>query len=432
MAGSKYSGKTAYGTKPYSTVSLPPSLTSTSGASGTARTSTAGTSYTARTSSSGTSGVYDAPSASGAPLSAPSPAREAARARTQGRRTRRKVVRSVVAIVVVAVLALGAFAFSQVRAARSVMDVLVEDAAFLATDLIALQDRLTEEDYLAASDAVRDLSSRTTHMKGVISSDEMGAAKSLPFIGRDLKAVSQLVSTLENLWSSALTPMLEAARAYPTTNLFDGTRGADLTALVALLGVADSAVPALREAAASLDSLPEFRMAKLGEAFDPVRVLAADAKDQLQTYGDSLERFAGIAKGLIGEEGNRTYLIVYQNTAELRATGGVPAIVGTLTMENGVPTLGDFGLFGSMMADQTPEAAGIGEVELAISRDGAAQTRGANYLPDFSQAASIWAAAFEEKTGTPIDGVIALSPHMLQRLLNFAGGITLSDGTKMD
>jgi len=54
------------------------------------------------------------------------------------------------------------------------------------------------------------------------------------------------------------------------------------------------------------------------------------------------------------------------------------------------------------------------------------------YNPDFERVGSIWAHSYESRNGIHVDGVISLTPVIIQKILKYTGGVTLSDGTQLN
>ena len=44
---------------------------------------------------------------------------------------------------------------------------------------------------------------------------------------------------------------------------------------------------------------------------------------------------AALVPGMLGSEERRTYLVIFQNSAEARSLGGMPGIITTLTADRG-------------------------------------------------------------------------------------------------
>ena len=140
---------------------------------------------------------------------------------------------------------------------------------------------------------------------------------------------------------------------------------------------------------------------------------------------------------MLGAEGARDYLMVFQNNAEIRATGGLPGAVsllhadrGTLTMTRQVAA-NEFG-----RTDQPVLPLTDGEREVYDDKVGT-WFLNANLQPDFPRAAELWKARWEQVHPERIDGVVSLDPIALSYVLGATGpievdGVQLSEETAVD
>ncbi len=156
--------------------------------------------------------------------------------------------------------------------------------------------------------------------------------------------------------------------------------------------------------------------------------------DDIASYMDKLERYEPFLKALVGDGKDKFYLVVAQNSAELRACGGFPGSVGTATIKNNILKFGDF----KTVYDVIPQNHGSGikfsdsEVKLFHKDWYVAKARSASANPDFPRCAEIWAAAYGRGHKKNPDGVISLTPHIIQRLMPITGPVKLSNGVTLD
>jgi hypothetical protein len=153
-------------------------------------------------------------------------------------------------------------------------------------------------------------------------------------------------------------------------------------------------------------------------------------KEFLPLVNDSLDEFdraAEIFLELFGHNGQRKYLIVFQNNQEMRATGGFIGSYGLLETSQGrIDRLKIEGIYhpdGQLKVDVVPPRP-IQKISASWS------THDANWWPDFPKSAEkiSW---FYEKTGGPtVDGVIAVTPVLLQKMLEVTGPIEMSEYNK--
>lgn len=132
-----------------------------------------------------------------------------------------------------------------------------------------------------------------------------------------------------------------------------------------------------------------------------------------------------IIADLLGANGPRKYLFLFQNNQEIRATGGFIGSYGLLDI-SGDGRIRNFfidGIFNpdGQLADKIVPPKPIQKVSAAWS------LHDSNWFADFPLSAKK-AISFYEKTGGPtVDGVITLTPTVMQKLLEITGPIYMED-----
>lgn len=131
-----------------------------------------------------------------------------------------------------------------------------------------------------------------------------------------------------------------------------------------------------------------------------------------------------ILADLFGANGPRKYLFLFQNNNEMRATGGFIGSYGLLDISQGrVQNFFIDGIFnpdGQLIEKIVPPKP-IQKMSAAWS------LHDSNWWPDFPTSARE-AIKFYEKTGGPTaDGVITLTPSVMQKLLEITGPIEMSE-----
>ncbi len=127
---------------------------------------------------------------------------------------------------------------------------------------------------------------------------------------------------------------------------------------------------------------------------------------------------------VLGYNGVRRYLFVFQNNQEMRATGGFIGSYGVLKIKEGeVENLFIEGIYNpdGQLKEKVVPPKPIQKISAAWS------THDANWFPNFPTSAEK-IAWFYEKTGGPtVDGVITLTPNVLEELLEVTGPIEMRD-----
>ncbi|MEA2007043.1 MAG: DUF4012 domain-containing protein [Patescibacteria group bacterium] len=142
------------------------------------------------------------------------------------------------------------------------------------------------------------------------------------------------------------------------------------------------------------------------------------------TMIDKFEQNSEIYLELLGHNGPRKYLFLFQNNHEMRATGGFIGSYGLLNIKNGeIESLLIDGIFnpdGQLYENIVPPRP-IQKISAGWS------THDANWYPHFPTSAHK-IAWFYEKTGGPtVDGIITLTPTVMKKMLEVTGEIEMSD-----
>jgi hypothetical protein len=164
------------------------------------------------------------------------------------------------------------------------------------------------------------------------------------------------------------------------------------------------------------ESLPEDKQDpfRKGEALLPV---LAHTLNLSVTHLDLLNE-------LLGGNGPRLYLFLFQNNHELRPTGGFIGSYGILEMQSGMVRRffvdGIFNPDGQLKENIVPPAP-IQKISTGWS------LHDSNWFPNFPTSAEK-ARFFYEKTGGPTtDGVVAMTPEVLERVLRILGPVDLPE-----
>ncbi|HPN96443.1 MAG TPA: DUF4012 domain-containing protein [Candidatus Moranbacteria bacterium] len=152
-----------------------------------------------------------------------------------------------------------------------------------------------------------------------------------------------------------------------------------------------------------------------------------ELRDKLPQINDSLSQFVGESKiftDVLGGNGPRKYLFLFQNNQEMRATGGFIGTYGILDIFNGrVRKFFVDGIFNpdGQLREKVIPPTPVQKISAAWS------LHDSNWFPDFPKSAEK-AAWFYEKTGGPtVDGIITMTPTVMQKLLEVTGPIEMPE-----
>lgn len=195
----------------------------------------------------------------------------------------------------------------------------------------------------------------------------------------------------------------------------------------------DQLANALRGASAQLEQAHrEINRVKPETLPADIRPLFSSLKDEFDTLIPALqtgEKTTATLAALLANHPRQTFLVIFQNNHEIRATGGFWGSFAMVTIKNGkvesfdIPGGGTYDLKGQLDRHVRPPA----PLQL-IAKEW--QFQDANWFADFPTSAetAIW---FMEhaKYGTP-DGVIAITPNVLEKIVELTGPIDLPDYNK--
>jgi hypothetical protein len=161
------------------------------------------------------------------------------------------------------------------------------------------------------------------------------------------------------------------------------------------------------------------------------RVAAArqevDELHALVAYGT---RVLEIAPQLLGADGRRSYLVAFQNNAELRSTGGIPTAFAVLEADDGRLTMRDAGTSPDIRGSRPGEPVLPETVDEQALFDGKLATflGNANLTPHWPRSAELIHEFWRTGTGESVDGVLSVDPVALSAVLRGTGPVPLRDG----
>ena len=344
--------------------------------------------------------------------------------RSGGRSRGRKRLYIIIGVVAVLLIALVAAAFAAVGSAKE----MKSQATQVLQDVKSIQTAIGENEYAAAAQSAQQASELTGSIAGELSSPLWMVASIIPVYGQDISGMRDLMTALDDAFDDGLVPLTKTLEANPPDSLISADRRINVAAVTQLLDAVQDAAPSMQKCADVAESLPEMHIEQLKSVVDP-------AKEKLVTINATFQKAAALAPvagPVLGANGNRTYLIVAQNSAELRSSGGFPGSMGTLEIRDGEIILNDFAKVYDVLTDTNPSSVSITDEEYALfGAAGMDCPRDAGIDPDFTRVASIWAASYEERNVAHLDGVISITPSVVQDILAIVGPVTLSDGTEL-
>ena len=313
----------------------------------------------------------------------------------------------------------------------------IDEALSVRDDLEAAKSRLGSVTELVRSgdteqfDAVAsDVLAYTTSADEKVQGPLWEYASWVPFVGQNVAAVRATTEATHILVRDALPASFTVLGAMQSGNIrFEGG-GFNLEpfrAALASLPAVDAAFVEAQEKVSAIDRdelLPivDNAVGQVIEVIEQSAPLAHTATAVLPT-----------ALTMMGDQGPRLYLVLFQNNAEIRATGGSAAASVYIRVDGGRITLE--GQSNSTIFDRG-DIAGIQPIDLPAETLALYDDEFARYsqnftrTPNFPTSARLF-QAIAAKTGYAVDGVISLDPVVLSSILSVTGGINV-DGIEIN
>jgi hypothetical protein len=256
----------------------------------------------------------------------------------------------------------------------------------------------------------------------------------IPVVGANLKAFRQTTVLVNDLVHDGVGPIAKAADGISVESLKPKDGGIDISPLKKLT----PAVADLDDAITTADA-----RAKRIDTSDVVQQLK-DPVSQLQSmlgeYAPMIHEVRKVVPVLypaLGGEGARHYLLIFQNNAEERASGGNPASMAMLVVNDGRVKLGRQGNSGSFprpysTPPYTPSGTGNADWPKIYGDYASTYVTNITMTPDFPTTAKMVRSMWRGQYGGKVDGVISFDPVALSYLMRATGPVTLASGTQIN
>lgn len=330
-----------------------------------------------------------------------------------------KVVAIAVSLILLGIIAFGSTTgFFLYKDAKN----LKAQAGTLISEVKSMKDYLKEGEGEQLNATAGTVAEQIASMRNTVNGPAWTIASFIPVYGDDIKLVRGMMEQADILAQDAMLPACAQLEDFKLGNLL--TDGAvNIEMLKGLITTIQDVEPVVISSIDAIDALPEPHIGKIKSLMDKV----TGPMDTAKTVLSNINEIAPVLPQMLGDGGTRTYLLMAQQNAELRATGGLPGSIGPLSVENGKISVGEF-VAGS--TNFSAEANMHGEVtaeESALFSDRmATRITDTNFNPDFPRVAHFAKGLYEAGTGQKVDGVIAIDPVFLQYLLALAGSVDVA------
>ncbi len=258
-------------------------------------------------------------------------------------------------------------------------------------------------------------------------------------LGASVYLTTPLIGSLGSVFSPRIRTgraVIETAIAFADAGNAVATIGEILTANRALTDRLAGTSPIFRDLAHAFDrideSLPQidsaYLPAELQSNFARLPALRNEAENTVRR----VQGIVALLPALLGHDQPMRYLVLFQNDAEARPTGGFIGSIGVVDIEKGkvrklyMPSGGSYDVQGALRVNYRPPE----PLQYVNSRF---EFHDANWWPDFPTSARKLLALWDNAQEPTVDGVIAINASLFERLLAIVGPVDLSEyGKRID
>ena len=224
-----------------------------------------------------------------------------------------------------------------------------------------------------------------------------------------------------------LRPSAKVMDEVPFSKLKVGS-GIDTRVIRAYLDLVEKLKPSI------LKINTEIREIELIKKYPKISEKLFSKLDSAMPLLDEFETYKPLIDVVLGDGKNKLYVVIAMNSAEIRACGGFPGSVGVVTIKNGILKIGKFTAYKNSIVYQGKDLIKATSTENKLflkSWFGKRLTCSINN-PDFPRAAKILAAGYKRMKKAKPDGVIAMTPHIIGRLIGITQPVKVSNGKLLD
>jgi hypothetical protein len=343
------------------------------------------------------------------------------RGRKRARRGPSKLAWAIAASATVLILGLVAWAGVRALLARGEL----ESAIPLAS---TMQEQIVSGDGDAARLTGLELQGRAATAASLTSDPVWRLFEFVPKLGANLAVVRQLATVVDDLAQGGVRPLTDVAGSIATADFKPVDGAVNLQPLVdaqPAISTAADAVRAAREQAEAIDA--GGTIAEVADAAARLREALAEADANIAAVDNAVT----LVPAILGAQEPRNYLLLFQNPAELRATGGISGAVALMHTRDGHMELvrqvssAEYTHFDAPVLDLPVETRSLyGDITGQYMQN-------VNLTPNFVQSAQLAREMWRLQFGEEVDGVLSIDPVALGYLLQATGPVTLATGDEL-
>ena len=251
-------------------------------------------------------------------------------------------------------------------------------------------------------------------------------AANIPTVGSPLETGRTIATQADVIGSKSLPGLLKITASVAHSSRVSHS-AINLASVAGVAPRLQAAATAARHAQLAVEAAPSSWLPYVAMARRSVATQLATLDGELT----GADRAVRLIVPMLGAQGPRTYFVGILNEAEARGGGGIPGAYAIATADHGHITFDHFGTDDDLRGVRADVDLGADFAAQYRQDDPTGYFQNSNVSPDFRDAAQIWAAMWQKKTGQHIDGALAIDPTALSYLLKVTGPTVSADGTRI-
>ncbi|GAA1510610.1 hypothetical protein GCM10009761_10910 [Agromyces terreus] len=290
------------------------------------------------------------------------------------------------------------------------------------------QQQVVAGDTKAAQQTADELAGHAASAASLTGDPIWRGAEVLPGIGPNLEVMRVVAASVDRIARDAVVPLATSAATIDLASFAPVDGRIDLQPMIDVQMPVHGARIAFDSADAALANVQD------AQVIGPL----ADARYELTSLVDEagatvigLDNAVRLLPPMLGADGPRDTLLLFQNNAELRSTGGISGALANVHAEGGAVSMTrqastrDFPKFTPPVIDLPADTKAL------WSDNTASYIQDVNFTPQFPLAATIAREMWRLQYGAEVQSVVAVDPVMLSYLLRATGPITLTTGEQL-
>jgi hypothetical protein len=249
-------------------------------------------------------------------------------------------------------------------------------------------------------------------------------ARRTPIVGSNAAAITTVAAAVDDLAQHALPSLVDASAAVDLQAIAPHDGRIDLSPI-------QHAAPAVVDASAAVQQVRDRVAGISTSGLLPVvrrSVLQLQSDlDSAATTTSTAARAVTLLPAMLGASQPRTYALLFQNNAEVRATGGIAGSWAIVHVDHGAVQIVKQGSAGDVNSRVSGVPVPPNVAALYTNRPGTF-FQDVDMAPSFPTDATLASEMFKQAYGIDVDGVISTDPVALAGLLKATGPVQLPLG----